>query len=53
MYNGGSKISTQSVVGDTTRGVSSVGRAPALQAGCQRFKSATLHKGKDMLKTIL
>lgn len=23
--------------------VSSVGRAPALQAGCQRFESATLH----------
>ncbi len=25
------------------RGYSSVGRAPALQAGCQRFKSAYLH----------
>ncbi len=25
------------------RGFSSVGRAPALQAGCQRFESANLH----------
>ena len=25
-------------------GISSVGRAPALQAGCQRFESAILHK---------
>ena len=25
------------------RGISSVGRAPALQAGCQRFESAILH----------
>ena len=24
-------------------GISSVGRAPALQAGCQRFESAILH----------
>ena len=47
---GVSKISTQSVVGDPTRGVSSVGRAPALQAGCQRFKSATLHISKVISK---
>ena len=26
-----------------SRGISSVGRAPALQAGCQRFESAILH----------
>ena len=26
-----------------SRGYSSVGRAPALQAGCQRFESAYLH----------
>lgn len=25
------------------RGFSSVGRAPALQAGCQQFESANLH----------
>ena len=28
----------------TPRGISSVGRAPALQAGCQRFESAILHE---------
>ena len=27
------------------RGLSSAGRAPALQAGCQRFESASLHLG--------
>ena len=27
-----------------SRGISSVGRAPALQAGCQRFESAILHR---------
>jgi hypothetical protein len=30
-------------------GYSSAGRAPALQAGCQRFKSAYLHKKKKKL----
>jgi hypothetical protein len=29
------------------RGFSSVGRAPALQAGCQRFESANLHLEKE------
>ena len=29
-------------------GYSSVGRAPALQAGCQRFKSANLHLEKAL-----
>ena len=27
-----------------SRGISSVGRAPALQAGCQEFESPILHK---------
>ena len=32
------------------RGISSVGRAPALQAGCQEFESPILHGGstKDL-----
>ncbi len=30
-------------VGEKSWGYSSAGRAPALQAGCQRFKSAYLH----------
>ena len=29
----------------TPRGISSVGRAPALQAGCQEFESPILHNG--------
>ncbi len=29
------------------RGFSSVGRAPALQAGCQRFESVNLHWVND------
>ena len=28
-----------------SRGISSVGRAPALQAGCQEFESPILHNG--------
>ena len=31
-------------------GFSSVGRAPALQAGCQRFESANLHQQKPPIK---
>ena len=33
-------------------GFSSVGRAPALQAGCQRFESANLHIYLQNLKKI-
>ena len=33
-----------SPVSDSTRGYSSTGRAPALQAGCYRFKSDYLHQ---------
>jgi hypothetical protein len=33
-------------------GYSSVGRAPALQAGCQRFKSAYLHQREKKKKKI-
>ena len=29
-----------------SRGISSVGRAPALQAGCQEFESPILHSRK-------
>jgi hypothetical protein len=29
----------------SARGISSVGRAPALQAGCQEFESPILHHG--------
>jgi hypothetical protein len=32
-------------------GYSSAGRAPALQAGCQRFKSAYLHQRKKKAKS--
>jgi hypothetical protein len=33
-------------------GFSSVGRAPALQAGCQRFESANLHCEKELEKYL-
>lgn len=36
-----------------TRGYSSVGRAPALQAGCQRFESAYLHKKSETTESEL
>jgi|SaaInlV_120m_DNA_3_1039746.scaffolds.fasta_scaffold00229_7 hypothetical protein len=32
------------------RGISSVGRAPALQAGCQEFESPILHCRSDIMK---
>jgi hypothetical protein len=34
------------------RGYSSAGRAPALQAGCQRFESAYLHQKREELSII-
>ena len=33
-------------------GFSSVGRAPALQAGCQRFESANLHQQQPLMKSF-
>lgn len=38
---------------DDTRGVSSTGRAPALQAGGQGFKSPTLHERNKMAKIVI
>jgi hypothetical protein len=38
-YQGQAKLPTILILW----GFSSVGRAPALQAGCQRFESANLH----------
>ena len=34
------------------RGHSSVGRAPALQAGCQGFESPCLHAKRDLVYTL-
>ena len=36
-----------------SRGISSVGRAPALQAGCQEFESPILHSRKGIYATFL
>ena len=37
---------------DTFRGCSSVGRAPALQAGCRRFDPVQLHRFSTQVETF-
>jgi hypothetical protein len=37
----------------TIRGISSVGRAPALQAGCQEFESPILHEFTITLMSLI